>query len=174
LASGGLVYFSFVGKSVRDHLVSSNPANSAPPIVTLDFGTAQARSYLRYGWSVDEHWLPEKQSFVWAHGRASALVIELPEAQDYRFRLRAPPYAPKGIACQRIEVKVNSAVVAKLVLERGWHSYEFNAPKTAIMARKNEVQFFYDYAESTKSRGRSANERLLSVAFDTIEIFPAQ
>jgi hypothetical protein len=48
---------------------------------------------------------------------------------------------------------VYDALVAKLVLERGWHSYEFNAPKTAIMARKNEVQFFYDYPESPKSRG---------------------
>jgi hypothetical protein len=84
------------------------------------------------------------------------------------------PYAPKGTACQRIEVRVNNTMVAKLLLERGWHSYDFKAPKTATMARKYEMQFFYDYAESPKSRGRSADERLLSVAFDKLEVFTAQ
>jgi undecaprenyl-diphosphatase len=174
LAAGGLVYFSSVEKSIRLHLVSSTPESSTPATVTLDFGTAAARPNLRYGWSMDEHWLPEKQSFVWAHGRASEVVMELPAAQDYRFRLRVLPYAPKGTACQRIEVRINNTVVAKLLLERGWHSYEFKAPKTATIARKSEMQFFYDYAESPKSRDRSADERLLSVAFDTLEVFPAR
>ena len=174
LASGGLVYFSFVEKSIRLHLVSSTLGNSAPAIATWDFGTTAARPYLRYGWSMDEHWLGDKQSVIWAQGRASAVVMELPAAQDYRFRLRVLPYAPKATACQRIEVKINNAVVAKLLLERGWHSYEFNAPKTAIRAGKNDVQFFYDYAESPKSRERSADERDLSVAFDKLEVFAAQ
>jgi hypothetical protein len=174
LLAGGLVFYSLVEKSIRKHLVSSNPGSSRPAIVTLDFGTAQARSHLRYGWSMDEQWLAGKQSVVWAQGRGSELIVGLPAVQDYRLRLRVLPYAPKGTACQRIEVKVNDTPVAKILLEQGWHFYDFNVPKTAIVPSKNNVQFFYDYAESPKSRGRSDDERLLSVAFDMLEVFPAQ
>ena len=100
--------------------------------------------------------------------------MELPAVQDYRFRLHVFPYPPTGTACQRIEAKLNSTVVVKIFLERGWHSYEFNVPKTAIKAGKNDVQFFYDYAESPKSRERSSDERALSVAFDKLEVFPVR
>jgi undecaprenyl-diphosphatase len=173
LLAGGLVFYSVVEKSIRKHLVSPNPGNSRPAIVTLDFGTALARSHLRYGWSMDEQWLAGKQSVVWAQGRGSELLVGLPAVQDYRLRLRVLPYAPKGTACQRVEVKINDTPVAKILLERGWQFYQFNVPKTAIVPSKNNVQFFYDYAESPKSRGRSDDERLLSVAFDTLEVFPA-
>jgi hypothetical protein len=74
------------------------------------------------------------------------------------------------LSAAHIEVRLNNILVSKIFLERGWHSYEFNVP--AIRAGKNDVQFFYDYAESPKSRARSSDERALSVAFDKLEVFP--
>ena len=173
-AAAGLAFFFSIERHIRDHKVDADSANNASAIASFDFGTAQARNYLHYGWSVDEQWLDGKQSIVWALGRASAVTMDFSAVQDYRLRLRVLPYAPKGIACQRIEVKLNNTAVGKIVLEQGWHSYDLNVPKTAIMAGKNDVQFFYDYAESPKSRELSSDERALSVAFDTLEVFPAR
>lgn len=172
--AAGLAFFISIERNIRHHTVVPDPANNALAIASLDFGMAQARKYLLYGWSIDEQWLGGKQSVVWAQGRASAVTIALPAVQDYRFRLRVLPYPPKGTACQRIEAKLNSTVVAKIFLEQGWHSYEFSVPNAAIRGGKNDMQFFYDYAESPKSREGTSDDRALSVAFDTLEVFPAR
>lgn len=171
--AGGIFFYSFE-TNIRIHMVVPAAGQGIPATSTFDFGTAQARNFLQYGWSGDEQWLDPKQSVVWASGLASALTMELPAVQDYRFRLHVFPYSHNRTACQRIEVRLNNVLVSKISLERGWHSYDLNVPKTAIMAGKNDVQFFYDYAESPKSRELSSDERALSVAFDTLEVFPAR
>ena len=168
----GLIFFYSIETNIRTHRVVPATGQGTPAISIFDFGTAQARNFLQYGWSGNERWLDRKQSVVWASGLASALTMELPAVQDYRVRLRVFPYSPNRTACQRIEVRLNNILVSKMFLERGWHSYEFNVPSNAIRAGKNDVQFFYAYAESPKSRERSSDERALSVAFDTLEVFP--
>jgi membrane-associated phospholipid phosphatase len=170
----GLGFFYSTEKNIGAHMVAPDPAPTPPAIGTFDFGTPEARSLLLYGWSGDEQWFDGKQSVVWASGLASELLMSLPVAQDYRFRLHVFPYSPKGPACQRIEVKVNDTVVSKIFLEQGWHSYEFNVRKSAIKTGKNDIRFSYDYAESPKSHRRSSDERALSVAFDRLDIFPAR
>jgi hypothetical protein len=174
LGIAGLIFFYSIETNVRNHMVLPAAGQGTPATSTFDFGTPQARNFLQYGWSGDEQWLDRKQSVVWASGLASALTMVLPAVQDYRFRLHVFPYSPKRTACQRIEVRLNNILVSKIFLERGWHSYEFNVPSDAIRAGKNDVQFFYDYAESPKSRERSSDERALSVAFDTLEVFPVR
>jgi undecaprenyl-diphosphatase len=173
-AIAGLIFFYSIETNVRIHMIVPATGQGIPATSTFDFGAARARNFLQYGWSGDEQWLDRKQSVVWASGLASALTMELPAVQDYRFRLHVFPYSPKRTACQRIEVRLNNILVSKIFLERGWHSYEFNVPSNAIRAGKNDVQFFYDYAESPKSRERSSDERALSVAFDTLEVFPVR
>jgi len=168
----GLIFFYSFETNIRIHRVVPATGQGIPATSTFDFGTAQARNFLQYGWSGDEQWLDRKQSVVWASGLASALTMKLPAVQDYRFRLHVFPYSPNRTACQRIEVRLNNILVSKIFLERGWHSYEFNVSSNAIRAGKNDVQFFYDYAESPKSRERSSDERALSVAFDKLEVFP--
>lgn len=168
----GIVFFHSIDKRIRAHLViPTDVVQTASAIATVDFGTPDARQSLRYGWSGDEWWLNGKQSVVWAAGLGSELTFSLPETQDFRFRLHVFPYAPKGTACQRIEVKMNDSVVTKVHLERGWHWYEFKVPKVFVRGGKNDLQFVYDYADSPKSRNRGPDDRLLSVAFDRLDVF---
>jgi len=169
----GSVFFIAYEKSTRSHMVSDYDVfeNSLTPVI-VDFGTPEARKLFRYGWSTDEKWMDGKLSVVWADGRASALSVPFPNSENYRMRLRLFPFAPKGPSCKRVEVTVNSVFVASLYLEQGWHSYEFMVPKTTIKTGKNEIEFLFDYPESPNSRGISTDERLLSVAFETLEILP--
>lgn len=153
-------------------VAANNIAPQDPLIINFDFGTPQARPSLGYGWSGDESWNGSKRPMVWATGLASELVINLPTERDYRFRFNVFPNSPKGPVCQRVEVRLNGLFVSKVLLARGWHWYEFDVPKTAIHAGRNDVQFFYDYAETPKSRGKGSDERLLSVAFDSLQALP--
>ena len=167
----GFVFFNFIDRNIRSHLVISETVQATPAIISVNFGTADARNLFRFGWSNDEKWFDGKQSVVWAHGRASALTIALPAARDYRFRLRVLPYSPEGVPCQRVEVKLNGSLVAKLLLERGWRSYDFKVPQAATRQGQNDVEFYYDHAESPISRKRSTDQRTLSVAFDRLDIY---
>ncbi len=169
LGVAGLAFFHSGEKNIAAYMHLPNTTANTPAIATFDFGTAQARASMKYGWSGDEKWEGDKRTVVWATGLASEIIIPLPTAQDYRFRMSAFPYSPKGPACQRVEVKVNDTVVAKVLLEQGWHEYEFRVPKSTVQAGPNTVQFFYDYAEPPKLRGKNLDERPLSVAFDTLQ-----
>ena len=172
VAVNGLLLFYSVEKRISAHLViPNNTAGTASAITTVDFGTADARPLLGYGWSGDEIWPDGNRSVVWATGPASALTVLLPSPRDFRFRLQALPYPPKATVCQRVEVTVNDSRIAKIHLERGWHWYEFQVPKASVRGKKTDLQFFYDYAESPKSRNRSPDDRLLSVAFDRLDVF---
>jgi hypothetical protein len=98
--------------------------------------------------------------------------MNLPVEQDYKFRLHVSPYFPSGPACQSVEIRANGLIVAKVWLERGWHWYEFNVPKTTVHAGRNFIQFFYTYAETPNSRGQNLDKRQLSVAFEVLEAVP--
>jgi hypothetical protein len=168
-----LAFFYTAESDIAAHLLAANDASSKRSVgASFDFGTAETRSLLRYGWWGDESWDGGKRSVVWANGLASEIALSLPAAQDYDFRFNAFPYFTKGPACQRVEVRMNGLVVAKVLLEPGWHWYQFGVPKTAVRAGNNSMQFFYDYAEAPKSRGQSSDARPLSVAFDVLQALP--
>ncbi len=170
-----LMFFLAVEKNIRSHEIA-NPDLSRMPSerVLVSFGTPEARSLLDYGWSVDEKWMEGKLPVVWAQGLASELHVFLPNSADYRFRLHLFPYSPKGLACQRVEIRVNDDSVARLLLEQGWHWYEFRVPKAAIKTGKNDIEFYFDYADSPKARGLSPDVRPLSVAFNSLEAVPGK
>ena len=168
------IFFYSTEKQIALYLADSNTAPHAAPSATFDFGSPQARPALRYGWWNDESWRDGKRTVVWGKGLASEFVIELPAEQDYRVRLSAFPYFTSGPACQKLEVRVNNLIIARIALERGWHFYQFGLPKAAVRPGRNFVQFFYSYAESPKSRGRNGDERSLSVAFDVLEAVPVK
>jgi membrane-associated phospholipid phosphatase len=166
-----LAFFYHAESQIAAHRVAINGiAQHDPMIANLDLGTAQARPSLRYGWSGDESWNEGQRSVIWATGLGSELIMSLPAAENYRFRFDSFPYSPEGAACQRIEVRVNGQFVASVWLEKGWHWYQIDVPQKAVHAGRNFIQFFYDYAESPKSRGTGSDERALSVAFDTLQV----
>lgn len=172
-AAGGWGFFYSSEKNIAAFMLPADSKAASDAAATVDFGTPQARSHLRYGWSGDETWAGNR-TVVWANGMASEIALNLPAAQEYRFRLNAYPYAPKGPACQRVEVKINDLTVTRIFLEQGWHSYEFVVPQSAVRAGTNSLQFFFDYAEAPKLRGRLQDERQLSVAFDMFQVFAAR
>ena len=168
-----LVFFLSFERSIRVHrIANSHPPGASRAPISVDFGTPEARRLLGHGWSIDESWIVGTLSVVWAKGSASALSVPFPASENYRMRLRLYPFAPIGPSCQRVEVTVNRVSIARLHLQRGWHNYEIDVPKTAVRTGNNEIQFSFDYAQSPKSRGTSPDERLLSVAFDLVEFIP--
>lgn len=173
LAVVGWGFFHSGERNIAAHMITEDSGPRNAPIAALDFGTAQSRPLLRYGWWDDETWEQGKRTVVWAGGLASEIVLSLPAAQDYRFRLNVFPYSPKGPACQRVEVRINNTSVTRLFLEQGWHIYEFSVPKAEVIAGTNTLRFYFDYAEPPKLRGRNRDERPLSVAFDSLQAFAA-
>lgn len=165
-----LLFFLALEKNIRIHRISDSDASQiTSERILVNFGTPDARSLLRSGWSGDEKWMEGKLSVVWAEGLASELQAFFPHSGDYRFHLHLFPYMPKGPACQRVEVKVNAVFVGRLHLEQGWNWYEISVPKEVIQSGKNDIQFHFDYAQSPKSRGLADDARPLSVAFSALE-----
>ena len=167
-----LAFFYSAERNIGAHLLANATAADSTAAITLDFGTPLARQALRYGWSGDESWEGGKRSVVWAQGLASEFILNLPSEQDYRFRFNVFPFFPAVPACQQVEVRVNGLIAAKVSLEKGWHWYQFDVPKAAVHQGRNFVQFFYNYAETPKSRGHSSDDRQLSVAIDILQAFP--
>ena len=165
-------FFYVSEQNISAHkLAPHETALTSGAVATVDFGSREARTALRHGWSADESWEDGKRSLVWATGLASEIRLDLPIVQGYVFRLNVLPYSPKGPACQRIEVRINNNPVTQLFLEQGWHWYGFEVPATAVRAGANDVHLLYAYAESPKARVGSADARRLSVAFDRLDVF---
>lgn len=173
-AVGMLGFFYAAENGIARHAVLQNRDLKLPVIASLDFGTAEGRSALGYGWSDDEAWEKGKRSLVWAVDSASEVAMNLPSEQDYRFRFNAFPYDPNAGVCQRVEVRINHMPAAHVHLIKGWHWYEFDVSKTIVHPGRNFIQFFYDYAETPKSHGNGQDERKLSVAFDSLQVLPAR
>jgi membrane-associated phospholipid phosphatase len=154
------------------HLRKGPPAAaSARPSVTIEFGTDRARALLGKGWSGDERW-NGKVPFVWAEGRESALRVAPLPKRDHTMRLSMIPFVRgRGLSCQVVEVDVNGKPVGRLLLDRGWNSYELVVPADAIGPGPNDVTFRFAHA------GRVAggqDSRVLSVAFRSLEIAPKE
>jgi len=168
LGLAALAFFYTTENKIAAHLVPDNEIRNYSAVANLDFGTVATRPSLLYGWSNDESWEHGTRSVVWADASASELVLNLPNAQDYRFRFSVLPYFPNGPACQRIEVRVNKMIVANVWLEQGWHWYEFEMPKAAVRTGSNFIKFNYGYTDPAPK----PDERRLSVAFDMLELLP--
>jgi hypothetical protein len=169
--ASSLFFFYALEREVRSSMVDEKLLVAAP-LLTLDFGTAQARPLLRHGWSGDEVWSQGKRSVIWATGLGSEMILNLPAVQNVNFRLHLLPYGGKGPSCQQVQIQVNDTRVSQIRLKHGWHSYQVAVPRSALKLSNNSVQFFFDYAESPKARTGAADDRFLSVAFDRLEIFP--
>jgi|GEM_PF-1715100 undecaprenyl-diphosphatase len=169
LGAGGFFYAT-EENIFRHKLALSDSAGTPSALMTIDFGSSQARRALSAGWGEDESWEEGKRTLVWATGVASEMKLNLPAAQEYSIRLNVFPFAPKGLTCQWIAVKMNDIPIAKLFLEKGWHWYEFEIPKNAIRDGVNRVNFSYAYAQPPIDRGTSADARPLSVAFDRLDL----
>jgi undecaprenyl-diphosphatase len=172
VAFGG--FFYTVERNIAAQRLSEGSSSAGQSLLmTIDFGHPQARAALGTGWAGDELLENSKRTFVWATGSESEMALSLPVARDYLFRLNVFPYSPKGLTCQRIAVDVNGVPIAKLFLEKGWHWYGFEVPKPLVRTGVNKIKFSYDYAQRRVGPSRNTDSRLLSVAFDRLDVFSA-
>lgn len=171
IGAGAGGFFYAIEQNISIHkLTLGDTPGVRNALMTIDFGSPQARPVLGAGWGEDESWEDGRRTLVWATGVASELKLDLPSDREYLFRLNIFPYAPKGLTCQQIAVKINDTPITKLFLEKGWHWYGFEVPKTSIRPGLNRVDFFYAYAQPPINRGASADARPLSVAFDRLDV----
>lgn len=172
IALSALVFFSNLQSSVRAARIDPQLAKSAPALVTLDFGSPQARQLLRHGWSGDEWWAGSKQSVVWGTGLGAEMIVQAPAAHAINLRLHVAPYGAKGPSCQRIEIQINDSTIGKITLKHGWQWSQIAVPANVIKTGNNTLQFFFAYADSPQRRTGAPDERNLSVAFDRLELVP--
>jgi hypothetical protein len=173
VALSATVFFYVIETAVRYYRISEVANQSVSPgTIFFDFGTSEMRRALANGWSLDELWQDGKQSVVWAEWLRSRMTAAFPAAARYRWRLNLYPYTGRGPTCQVVEVRVNRTSVVKMLLEQGWHWYEFDVPKGVIQSGSNDVEFLFNFSESPKFHRRSTDIRRLSVAFDILEATP--
>jgi undecaprenyl-diphosphatase len=130
-------------------------------------GTPEARSTLVSGWSVDERW-DNAMPFVWAQGTEATVRLPGLAAADHRLRLRLLPWlAHDGLSCQRMDVELNGQRAGRLVLDRGWHTYEVALPGRLLRPEANDLRFRFAHAAPPRRDGRP-----LSVAFGALEVVP--
>jgi hypothetical protein len=174
---GALALFALYERSLEAYRVAATPgaggqapagATGTPPLLTLAFGTREARAFMDTGWSADE------PGFVWAEGLEARLTLPAGGPAAYRVRLTMRPWIGHGrrLSCQITGVAVNGATVARLHLDHGWHAYEVRVPRDLVRAGPNRLAFRFAYAELPGSPGAAADPRRLGAAFRRLEIRP--
>jgi membrane-associated phospholipid phosphatase len=173
VACCAMAYFYAIETGVGSYRITE-PAvkNISPGMIRFDFGTPEVRRVLGSGWSLDELWKDGQQSVVWAEGLRSEMSAQFPSPSGYRWRMNLSPYLGKVRSCQFVQVEINKTSVVKLLLEQGWHWYEFDVPAGVIRNGDNQVRFLFNYASTPKSYRISDDARRLSVAFDVLDATP--
>jgi len=138
------------------------------------------RAYSKQGWYGKEAW-GGQFDFVWAGGSEnhSSMRMILPiEKCKYVLAFRAAPisYIFEGLPMQTVKVYVNGMFLEEISLFDGWSTYRIPVPISYTVSGVNEIEFVYGYTASPflYTHGRSGDTRELAVAFDYIELFPAE
>ena len=135
------------------------------PGTVIAVGTPEARPILVSGWSVDERW-DGVMPFVWAEGHQAAVRLPGLAATDHRLRLRLLPWLSReGLSCQRMDVEINGKAAGRLLLDRGWHTYELVLPGRDLRPGSNDLRFRFAHAAPP-----GPQVRRLSVAFGALEV----
>lgn len=174
VAVPALLFFGIYERGVEAYrLRAPAPPVALPRDLVITFGTREARSRLLEGWSEDGRW--GSTPIVWSEGRHSTLSLPPLPPEDHRLRLTVRPFVrrPGRAPCQVVEVALNGAPVARLLLEKGWNDYELKVPGRLLGAGESVLEFGFAYAEPESAEsagGRGA--RTLSAAFALLEAFP--
>lgn len=146
-----------------------------PERYVLDFGSEPREFALSTGWWGNERWGPEGPTVQWANDRESALILALRAPVDRVLELRVRPMTYPGSPPQTLSLEVNGIPQTTLVLEPGWAVYRVALPAASFRTGLNTLTFRYGYAVApARVIAGSSDERLLAVAFDAIELKPAQ
>lgn len=146
-----------------------------PERYVVDFGSELREFALSLGWSANERWGPDGPTIQWTDDRESSLILALRAPVDRVLELRVRPLTYPGAAPQTLSIDVNGVPKAKLVLEPGWAVYRVALPAASFRTGLNTLTFKYGYAVTpARVVAGSSDQRLLAVAFDTLELEPAR
>jgi len=130
----------------------------------IDFGTQEARPFLKRGWSFNEGGR-EGPTFVWSEGEVSTVEFYLGAPRDLRAELRCAPFESGDRGPQVVTVQLNGRQVGALSLLPGLHDYNLELPREAEVAGTNRLAFRYRWA--ARSGGRN-----LAVSWDLLTLRP--
>lgn len=145
----------------------------------LDFGSPEARTYLREGWSHDERWDTDHSvNFVWSDGQRSEFYLGVDLPGEYRLQFRCMPFTYPGRPPQELQIHVNGIPLeTRIVLHEGWQTYIVPVPEQALRDKIPgffRVRFSYaSVARPVEVLAQSQDRRQLAVAFDSAEMLLA-
>lgn len=169
VAIPALGFFVAYERSLEMYRPAEASPGNAPPRVAVAFGTPEARKFLGEGWSGDETW---RGRFPVVKAGNSEALLRLPAlgAADHRIRLRMEPIVDhRGPTCLVMDMALDGAPIARVLVEKGWREHEIPLPRNLIRPGPHAVRFRGAYADAPGSRSR-----LLWVAFASLEIFESK
>ncbi|MFI5118870.1 MAG: hypothetical protein ACHQM4_00570 [Thermoanaerobaculia bacterium] len=141
---------------------------------SLNFDPETTTGALGAGWDGFEK-TELGDTFVWSHGREAHVSIVSRADGDRLVRFRCWPFMFPGAPPQTLTLYVNDQKTDVLTLGGEPRVYAVAVPRALWKKGANELKFAFAYAESPKDRVSGAtDERLLSAAFDWLEILRPQ
>ncbi|MDA8019284.1 MAG: hypothetical protein MPN21_17730 [Thermoanaerobaculia bacterium] len=136
-----------------------------------DFGRAEA--LLGTGWSVAEA-DPAGMTFRWAASRRAEIALVAPVSDQPRaLKIRAMPFPGRGRPAQTVQVSVDGEPLVAVSLEPGWN--ELTLPSFPSGGPADHVVFEFGWTQSPREVDPASGDgRSLAVAFDFVEIVPAE
>jgi membrane-associated phospholipid phosphatase len=170
IAGASAIFFFQLERKIAEHRRPDTMLRAAPAGLLIDFGTPAAQPYLISGWSENKFWRDPPLTINWVEGLNAALAVSLTPDHDWRLRVRAYPYRPKGFVCQWTEVSIDGRSLGRFYLEQDWNVYELELPKDKTAGNDHRIDFHFPYAETFNWHGVNPRHKPLSVAFDFLEI----
>jgi arylsulfatase A-like enzyme len=134
----------------------------------VDVGTAEARAWLRKGWSWDEK--DGGRTFVWSEGPESEVELFLAFPRDVPLTLQGAPYPVSGAPAQEVLLVLNGSEVGRITVAPNARESRVVLPKRHLREGTNRLVFRYAWTRSPweATAGREPDHRQLAVAWDVL------
>jgi hypothetical protein len=140
-------------------------------IVTLDVGSPASRPHLVEGFSWSER-AGDGRTFSWSAGSESIARFELFSTAPRSVALRGFPFdAPGAASAQRVEVRLNGALLGVLTLDTGLGTSALDVPSEALRLGTNELSLRYSHTHRSRAGPRLGRD--IAVAWDALALLPA-
>jgi len=142
-----------------------------PRAVAVDFGTADARRHLDFGWGGRESG-GDDLTYAWATGRRAQISVDLGRPVRSELSIRVRPFSYPGAPSQVVEVLVNGETTGTWILTEGWQDYTAELPASLFRVGSNTIQLSFSHVQSPFDLGNGDDHRTLAAAFDWLSISP--
>jgi hypothetical protein len=144
---------------------STPPQGAANSILKIEFGTPQAKPFLKSGWSGNESDAKDGSKFNWAVGKSATLALSVPKNQvKLTANVKIPTFANKGP--QLVTVKVNGKEAGKLTMPDKWVWTKYSVTIDADNNRPDVSTVEFDFSQNLPT----PDTRKLAVLFESITL----